>query len=159
MELDVPLRDVAGIVNHLKQISELPQGRLGSILLSRSVELSGLTLGGTGLTESKLQYFRNYVQDPNRARWLGAYLKSLESRIPALYVGKATNLVTRVAQHLRGDTDFGVAVMADEKLDWSLLNLEYVNLGKAQQVKPETLLALEQLFTVLSIASFTRRAG
>lgn len=159
LELDTPPTDVSSFVAHLRRVSELPQGRLGAVSLSRAVAIDGMTLGGAGLTPEKLEFFRRFLGNPARARWLASFLKSLQLRLPALYVGRASNLAARVGQHVREETDFGRAVENDEVLDWRYLNLEYLELGQANEVKADTLEALEQLFTVLSLASFTKRAG
>jgi hypothetical protein len=159
LSTDTSPEDVVGFLAHIRRISQLPQGRIGRIPLSRSISMDGLLIGGAGLTAEKLRYLENFLADPKRARWVAAFLVSLEARIPALYVGKALDLPDRIVDHLQCRTSFGLDVDDDDILEWSDLNLEYVVLGPARSVSTKTLETFEQLFTVLSIASFTKRAG
>jgi len=123
------------------------------------VQMDGLTLGGSGLSESKLNHFRALLANREMAVSIREYLRTLQERIPALYVGKARNLPTRVAQHLSGTTGFGSSINVDSRLQWSDLRLEFFRLGEADSVTDSTLEAFEQLMTILLIAPYTERAG
>lgn len=159
LEPDCSTDDTHAFLQHLQHIAQLPQGRLGRTSLSRAVQLEGLILGGTGLSERKLADFRRLLADREMASSIREYLRSLQERIPALYVGKARNLPTRVSQHLAGVTGFGSSISNDSRLQWSDLRLEYFKLGDADAIDDSTLESFEQLMTVLMIAPYTERAG
>lgn len=159
LEPDCATDDTHAFLQHLQHVAQLPQGRLGKTSLSRAVQLDGLTLGGSGLSDSKLAHFRKLLGDREMAVSIREYLRTLQERIPALYVGKARNLPIRVAQHLSGITGFGNSINVDSRLQWSDLRLEFFRLGESDAVSDSTLESFEQLMTILMIAPYTERAG
>ena len=156
---DVSFHDQDGLVDHVKRVASLPQARIGTIALSRSISIDGIYIGGAGLTEAKIKELRNFVSQPKRAQWLIKFLTDLESRIPTLYVGESGSLPVRIANHVSGNSDFGQAIEAEPDLRWRDLYLEYVKTGEATEDESGRRRTLEHLATVLTISNYTKRAG
>lgn len=156
---DVSPADTNGMIRHIERIARLPQGRFGTISLSRSLQLDGITVGGSGLPAEKVGTLRALASTRTGARFLWHFLEDLETRIPALYVGETGNLPARVSDHLGGRSDFGAAICSDQVLNWRDMTFEFLRTGEAQEDTSERRQALEYLATVLTISNYTRRAG
>lgn len=159
--------DAKGWRAHLDRLSSLPQGRVSNVRVSHSVRVETLVLGGQGLGE-KRSVLHRLVGVPEGARKVRTFLADMQSVVPALYVGEAGNLRRRIAQHLRGDTDFASEVGRDGGIQWADLALTICQLGgQVDELDPRVEASdatkirrgLEYLAAELSIANYTKRAG
>ena len=156
--------DTHALQEHLERITELPQGRLGRVPLSRGVSIEGLRMGGSGLSTDKLTGLRELCQSSTQARWLIKFLTDLEDRTPALYCGEAGDIPHRLAEHLAGRTGFGREVENDSELEWSDLLVEIISTdSEPSEEKKRSATAhrrsIEHLGTLMTASMFTKRAG
>ena len=155
----VNVHDKAGLVQHIRRVAQLPQGRVTDLDMSRSLRLEAMVFGGTGLPEAKIQTLEHMIGSASGARFIWDFLSDLESRIPALYAGESGRLPSRIADHIRGKTGFGYAVGREPVLGWSDLVCEFVRTGEANDDESSNRKALEYLTTILTISNYTQRAG
>src|SRR5687768_15471347 len=73
----------------------LPERQLSHYLL-----LHGVSIGGSALTDAKLETLKEWAAEPKSRRWLLAMIESIGSLAPPLYIGEADDLARRVKDHL-----------------------------------------------------------
>ena len=132
------------------------EGNLGNF-----VGIQKLTVAGKALPAAKRDLLQKRA-NPAMMHWMNTFLGSLEDSTPSLYVGEASHLDTRVAQHLNLQTDFGKKVDQDPALSWMYLDFHYCDLEDtfgegdgATQVRR----SLEWIATMTSVSGYVERAG
>ena len=132
------------------------EGHLGNF-----VEIQELTVAGKALPTAKRNLLQRW-QNATRRRWMNSFLGSLEDSTPALYVGEASRLDARVAQHMNLETKFGRKVDEEPALSWVNLDFHYCELedmfGEGD-VSTQLRRSLEWIATMTSVSGYVERAG
>ena len=158
-----PAQIVANGALFAKWISECvktPSARLPRQELSHFLALEGISLGGAPLTDDKLSTLRDWMGDGRSRKWLAQVVTSVGDLAPPLYVGESEDLPRRIKDHLRGETDFSVA-LGGLGLKWTDCNLSVCpvpsELLNADAKGRRTL--IELIVARLAIAGSTSRPG
>jgi hypothetical protein len=120
----------------LEKCLSWPFAKLGPQSLAHFVQLDGITIGGGGLTDIKRETLDELLRHESWRRFIQKYLASLTQVAPPLYIGEASNLETRVRDHLHGRSQFGAAILK-QGVTWDGLQLAYLRVG-APQDEPDS---------------------
>jgi hypothetical protein len=141
-------------------IMSVPLGLVKRRELSHYCVLGSLLLGGQALSEAKGQTIDGLAMNPKGRAYLAEFLSSLASALPSLYVGEATNLRTRVLDHIRGDSGLKEVLATDFGVSWHDLDLWFYPLPKGSEDATKALRTLlETLATQLTLAPSVKRIG
>lgn len=153
-------QDSVALGRHLDRIVRLPMGRISEINVSRGIRVGNLTFGGSGMPTEKVNQLKQLIATKQGANFIVQYLDELEPRTPALYCGEAGNVALRLADHLKGNTDFAQAIASDPDLVWSDLFVEITRTGsKSSEDGSANRRAIEYFTTVMTSSMYTKRAG
>ena len=140
---------------------QIPSAMLAERSLSHYLFLHGISIGGTALTEDKLETLRNWVKEGQSRKWLLDMVQNIARLTPPLYVGETDNLARRVKDHLRSKTDFSIMLQEKLRLDWQSVELWYYEVPedflKVDAKARRTL--VELIVARLTIAGCTSRPG
>lgn len=126
------------------------------LLTIQSLALGGHTLGG-----EKLAALEAWCDDRRSRRYLLRLVESALALAPALYVGKADDLKSRIRRHLNGDTELNDRLHS-LGLDWNRVSLMYAVVPMPDEGKEDhakTLEALETVVTTLSLGTLVMKIG
>lgn len=151
--------DSSSMLNWLDNLMSTVRGRSKAMALSHILQIPPVEIRGQKLNADKRQYLSQFLKSPKSRRWLAQYIESLEQFAPTLYVGETADLRRRAAEHVRHQTDFGIAVQESGELSWSHLDFHYLPLQDFES-RPEKLRkSLEYVAAALTVAGLTKRPG
>lgn len=152
--------DASAFIDWIDKLCSSPYGRIVDTQLNHFLAIQSIELAGRGLSKDKREYLRSFLSEERARRWMAEFLAGLDSHLPSLYVGETGNLVTRVAEHIEGQSNFGKIVNASTQLDWADLTLHYCVVRAtdetASKVARQT---LEYLTSTVTVAGFSQRIG
>ena len=146
----------------VKQVVQPPAASLTRRPLSHCVWTNGLQIGGGELTPEKQETLNRVCSQSDRRRVLIDYIETLTAFTTPIYVGQATDLRKRIAQHMKGETALYEYVKDQLHLSWDDLELRYLPLSKSTDLSENArlLLQLLELVTQRVLAPFgTERPG
>lgn len=141
-----------------------PYGSVDHIRISHFASLSRFTIGGGEPTEAKIQALQRLCHFPAGRRLIVQLFAEINRITPALYVGEAESLPSRVWEHLTGQSDFSRRLTDQMDLDWDRLVLHYFVLPKIPKPErrdsaKEMRTLLEYVATRLAIGTSVSRIG
>ena len=125
----------------------------------------GLEIRGKKFPQSKRNRLDAEEDDLHqKKRFIGGFCESLNSHVPALYVGESGNLRNRIKDHLSGHTGFGKNIADHDELHFKDMNLFYLELGdQFENLFEDTVsdyrTTLEWIATMVTLSGYTKRAG
>ena len=142
-----------GIIDRLKKITTASQGRVERN--SHHSIRSEVDIAGNGL-QGKQDLLSRLVYQKENAKWLIGIMESLSVHLPSLYVGQSGDLATRIAEHVKGNSDFSDRLIAEGAYSFEdLIVYILVMEGASKEVRE----AIEHVISVITIAGFTKRVG
>jgi hypothetical protein len=141
------------IIERLQKITTASQGKAERF--NHHSLRSEISVAGNGL-QGKEKRLSKFVYGRENAKWMLELLDSLSMHLPSLYVGQTNNLATRLAEHLRGGSDFSSRLVAEKAYSFEDLNVYILVMDGAEK---ELLEAIEHVVSVVTIAGFTKRVG
>ena len=149
-------------VDWLTKELQTPYCVLRSSTLTPYLHVEQLNVGGYRVPPTRLSHLELLCSERAfRIKLLEVVQASLEQG-PALYVGKADDLRTRIGQHLRGESDLR-SRLDDIGLSWDRLSLRYLlipgDVPSPEVSQSELLETIETVVTVLSMGSLVMRVG
>ena len=146
----------------VKKVVQPPAATLTRRPLSHCVWTNGLQIGGGELTREKQETLHRICAQSDRRRVLIDYIETLTAFTTPIYVGQATDLRKRIAQHMKGETALYEYVKDQLRLSWDDLELRYLPVSKSTDLSENgrLLLQLLELVTQRLLAPFgTERPG
>jgi len=141
------------IINRLNKITTASQGRIEGI--NNHSLRSEVAIAGNGL-RSKETLLTEMVHNKETAKWMIFMLESLSVHLPSMYVGQSSNLANRLAEHLRGSSDFSSRLTSEGAYAFDDLNVYILEMENSSKEMRE---ALEHVLSIVTIAGFSRRVG
>ncbi len=151
------LADGQSLIDWIDHLLSTPHSIVNDKHISPHIHFRSIELKSQPATAHARQILRHWAADRKNRHWLNAYLRSLSQHTPALYVGETGNLQRRIAEHLRGQTDFGALV--EERLSWNFLDLYYFDLGNEGPEDSQLRKAIEYITNSITFAGYTKRPG
>ena len=148
----------------LKGLLTVPLATTENARINHYAWVERLNLGGGGIAAEKGRDIEVFSRSPAARRLVVRLLDEISAYSPALYVGEASNLATRVWQHLQDQTDFAERLKVAWGLDWADVNLRFTSLpeprGKEDEDKAKRLRTMiEYAVTRLTLGVGVSRSG
>ena len=131
-ELSAPQKaysDPNYFVDWVNEVVDQVSAVVGPKDISHCVTLSGLVIGGGGLTEDKQKTAEWLSERRKVRRYVLDLIESFNEVMPPIYIGNANSLLDRTGQHLRANTDLFSYLYDELSLDWKDVRLEYLKLS------------------------------
>jgi hypothetical protein len=142
-------------------ILAVPLASLRRRELSHYALLESLVIGGQALSNEKQETLELLARNNKGRSYVVAFLGSIASALPAIYVGEAENLEVRVRSHLRGESGLRESIAKELGMSWNDLELWYYCLppGGDETTAKSLRTLLETIATKLTLAPCVRRIG
>lgn len=146
----------------LERLADDPSGVLNERRLSHGVRLTGIRVGGGGLTADKRESLSIASENRRMRERVGGVMASLTQYMPPIYIGEANNLCSRISQHLRGETHLKDYIFESLGLHWGDVEVHYHELSSTinSSDRAKSLQELLELIAQRALAPFgTDRPG
>jgi len=150
--------DPGAMLDFCDRLISTVYGEVSGATVTHFLRIGSIQVAGSGLTVTKRSELARFLNSPAKLKWFGAFLESMETSSPALYVGESKRLDARIYQHMTGKTDFSARLESHETLGWGDLALHLMDFG-SEAVGQGLLTSLEFVATVASISGMTSRPG
>ncbi|WP_139363085.1 hypothetical protein [Gordonia sp. IITR100] len=152
--------DPSAFIEWIDKLCSSPYGQIIDTQLNHFLAVQSIELSGRGLSKDKRGYLRTFLSDERARRWMTEFLAGLDNHLPSLYVGETGNLVTRVAEHIEGQSSFGQIINTSTQLDWRDLTLHYCIVRATDELASKVARqTLEYLTSTVTVAGFSQRIG
>ena len=149
-------------IKWLEKVTSQPNAVIDATQITHCVQSAGYFVGGGGLTEEKQTSLDRLANNPKFRRMLQRYIETLSDFTPPIYIGEADSLLSRVKNHLSGDTNLQTYVEDKLGLSWKDLTFQFFVTSKHKKVTDDKK-SKQELFELISqrlLAPFgTRRPG
>ncbi len=143
-------------------LASTPTAVLGERPVSHCLKLQGMIIGGGGITADKEETLSVATEKRGMRNHIVDLMASLTRFMPPIYIGEASNLQTRIKQHLRGETELKSYVEDGLGLSWDDMEIHFHELKVSAEVSTEVKKTLELLELIVqrSLSPFgTQRPG
>ena len=141
----------------VERLMTAPNGVIQTRRLGHFLNLSGIEMRPQSLPEEKQQALHEWLARDKNRRWFLAYMRKLGTHTPALYVGETGDIINRIKDHIRAQTDFAKEIT--RYLNWSDLDFHYYDLGPPRSEDAPIRKSLEYITNAITIGGFTKRPG
>ena len=129
VELD-PNESKTNFYDKLENELKKGTGIIDSCAIVPSLHIVETRIGGGSLTEAKKKFLLGHYSTIKAIKNIKAFMTSLNTYAPIIYVGKAEDLQQRLLSHVQPGSDLSIYIKDSLQRDWRYLTLHYYELDE-----------------------------